>query len=156
MKNKKVKIILSVFVAVVVIAAATIGINYGLYISGINKAMSGKFGAGKYTDIVYTNSVMEKTELSLELKKKVWDFMLNNFEKYEMTQEELDKERYAYAGGFSLTFNNASLSLFDRTEIDGKQYSIYCIGEDQSLGNYYAIELKDETAFNKIFRSIGK
>lgn len=156
MKNKKVKIILSVFVGIIIVAAAVIGIKYSLYISEMNKAMNNKFGIEDCANITYTNSLSESTELSFELRKKVCDFMLNKFEKYEMTQEELDKERYALAGGFCLTFGDVTLAQFDRVEKDGTEYTIYHVCIDDSLENYYAIEYSEETFFNNIFRSITK
>ncbi|MGN0517204.1 MAG: hypothetical protein ACI4II_00590, partial [Acutalibacteraceae bacterium] len=130
-------------------------IKYSLYISEMNKAMNDKFGIEDCANITYT-SLYKTTELSFELREKVCDFMLNKFEKYEMTQEELDKERYALVGGFCLTFGDVNLSLFERIESNGKQYSIYRLGSSNSFYNYYVIESSEETSFNNIFRSISR
>ena len=76
MKNKKVKIILSVFVGIIIVAATVVGIKYTLYMSDTKKAINDKFGIEDCTDMVFFNKDKE-TELSFSQKRAVWDFMLN-------------------------------------------------------------------------------
>ncbi|MGN0517203.1 MAG: hypothetical protein ACI4II_00585 [Acutalibacteraceae bacterium] len=129
MKNKKVKIILSVFVAVIVVAAAVVGIKYTLYMSDTKKAINDKFGIEDCTDMVFFNKD-EETELSFSQKRAVWDFMLNKLDKYDMTQEYLDNYVHTYGDrGYYFTFGDINFYKFEQLKIEDKYYNVYYVGK---------------------------
>ena len=156
MKNKKVKIILSVFVGIIVVSAAVIGIQYNLYISKMNKAMNEKFGIEDCTDIVYINSLMNKRELSLKQEKDVWDFMLNKIEKYEISQSQIDDHSPRF-GGFHLQLGDYSFGFYDGMKSDEKTYSIYYLtSETDGKTQYYIVDTLESQQFNMIFSAFDK
>ncbi|MGN0517205.1 MAG: hypothetical protein ACI4II_00595 [Acutalibacteraceae bacterium] len=156
MKNKKVKIILSVFVGIIIVAAAVIGIKYSLYISEMNKAMNEKFGIENCTDIVYIDSLMNKRELSLKQEKDVWDFMLNKIEKYEISQAQIDDHLLRF-GGFHLQLGDYSFGFYDGMKRDGKTYSIYYLtSKTDGKTQYYIVDLLASQQFNMIFDTFNK
>ena len=130
MKNKKMKIILSVFVGIIIVATAVIGIKYTLYMSNTKKAINDKFGIEDCTDIVFFNNKNEETELSFSQKRAVWDFMLNKLDKYDMTQEYLDNYVTKYGdSGYYFTFGDINFYKFEQHRIEDKYYNVYYIGK---------------------------
>ena len=151
MKNKKLKIVLSVFIAVIVIASAMVGIYHGIYISKAN-AVSEKIKVNNCTDITFT-TVSGKKKLPINLKNRVYDLMLNSFEKYEPTQEQIDN-RPMYYGYSILGIGDADFTFFDNIEIDGKNYAIYHLTSGSSSDAYYIIEQATEVEYTNIFHEL--
>ena len=151
MKNKKIKIVLSVFTAVIVIATATFGINYGIYISKAN-AVGEKIKINNCTDVTYTTVSGEK-KLPINLKNRVYDLMINSFQKYEPTQEQIDN-RPMYYGYSVLGIGDADFTFFDRIIIDGNNYSIYHLTNGSSSDAYYIIKQSTEVEYTNIFHEL--
>lgn len=147
MKSKKLKIVLSVFIAVIVISTATVGIYHGIYISKAN-AVGEKFGIDDCTDMRFC-TVGDKKEYSIKQKMKIYDFMLTYFEKYEITQEEIDNQTI-YFGGFSINIGDTYFSFFDNTEIDGKRYRIFRMGNGSSNDEYYIMESEKWLEYSQV------
>ena len=146
MKNKKLKIVLSVFTAVIVIATATVGIYYGIYISKAN-AVGEKFGIDDCTDVIFS-TYGKKEKRSVKQKMKIYDIMLNYFEKYEITQEQIDN-RTLYVGGYSLKIGDTYFNYFDKIELDGKKHMIVHMSNGSSDDAYYIMESATWSAYHQ-------